>query len=294
MLTLGVFLAGPSIDYFRKQLPSTTVTVFNQEVTLSAYRLLWFSGFVTTFITFLLIFFFYHEIDVEEERGIERTMITNDGVFQIYRDVLADSGFWKYLFFSLISIGMKLVYFELSLMFPKLITAQFGQNVYYGVIESISPLFIVAFLFLTSPCTVNLDPYSQIVMGAFFNTFAPIALLFGITYEHIFLFIVLVSLGESLSSPKMYEFVFFFTKRGREGMFLALTAAPQYLTMAVSGYVSGVLLEKFFPQSGERRPEYIWISLISSSGLSLILFLVFKGCFRTQNQGEDIAEPSTS
>lgn len=63
-------------------------------------------------------------------------------------------------------------------------------------------------------------------MGAFFNTFAPIALFFGITYPHIFMFIILVSLGEALNSPKLYEFIFMFSKKGREGMFLALTAAP--------------------------------------------------------------------
>ncbi len=91
---------------------------------------------------------------------------------------------------------------------------------------SVCPLFIVIFLFVTSPCTVYLDPYSQIIMGAFFNTFAPIALFFGITYPHIFMFIILVSLGEALNSPKLYEFIFMFSKKGREGMFLALTAAP--------------------------------------------------------------------
>jgi hypothetical protein len=91
---------------------------------------------------------------------------------------------------------------------------------------SVCPLFIVLFLFITSPCTVYLDPYQQIIMGAFFNTFSPIALFFGITYPHIFMFIILVSLGEALNSPKLYEFIFLFSKKGREGMFLALTAAP--------------------------------------------------------------------
>jgi len=57
----------------------------------------------------------------------------------------------------------------------------------------------------------------------------------------------LLSLGEALNSPKLYEFIFFFTKKGREGMFLSLSTAPYYLTMAISGYMSGFLLTHFYP-----------------------------------------------
>ncbi len=199
-------------------------------------------------------------------------------------DVLTDRNFWRYLFFALLTIGMKMIFNMLSLIIPKILTASFGQHALYGVIISICPLFIVIFLFLTSPCTVYLDAYSQIILGAFFNTFSPIPLLFGITYPHIFMFIILMSLGEALNSPKLYEFIFMFTSKGREGMFLALTAAPQYLTMAASGYLSGVLLSNFFPEHGTKRPDYIWITMMGSSGLSLILFIVFRRCFKTEKK----------
>ncbi len=54
--------------------------------------------------------------------------------------------------------------------------------------------------------------------------------------------------------------------------------------MAVSGYVSGVLLSNFFPEKGEKRPDYIWITMMGSSGLSLILFILFRKCFKTENR----------
>ena len=173
-----------------------------------------------------------------------------------------------------------MIFNMLSLIIPKIATIELGADAPYGLILSICPLFIVIFIFITSPCTVYLDPYSQIIMGAFFLTFSPVALLFKIDYWNIFIFIILVSLGESLNSPKLYEFIFHFTKRGREGMFLALTSAPWYLTMAVSGYVSGILLEKFFPEKGVKNPSWIWITMMASSGTSLILFILLRGCFK--------------
>jgi hypothetical protein len=51
--------------------------------------------------------------------------------------------------------------------------------------------------------------------------------------------------------------------------------------MAVAGYVSGILLTNFFPEKGTKKPEYIWITMICSSGLSLILYILFRGCFKT-------------
>jgi len=42
-------------------------------------------------------------------------------------------------------------------------------------------------------------------------------------------------------------FTFNFTKEGREGTFLTLTAAPVYFTMALTGIVGGYLLENYYP-----------------------------------------------
>ena len=108
---------------------------------------------------------------------------------------------------------------------------------------------VVFFLFLTAPCTLNLGSYTQITIGAFFTTISPTALLFGppLTYPHLLMFLALLSLGEALSSPKIYSITFDFARPGREGMFLALSAAPFYLTMGVSGGVSGWLLDKYYP-----------------------------------------------
>lgn len=216
--------------------------------------------------------------------GILRAHTSNDNIFQVWKDVFTDSNFWRYLLFAFICIGMKMIFYMLSLIIPKVVTRAYGKDALYGVLISILPVFIVTFLILTSPCTVRLDPYSQIVMGAFFNTLAPIAMLFGVSYFHIFIFIILLALGESLYAPKIYEFLFFFAKKGREGMFLALTSAPTYLTMAVSGYSSGVLLDNFFPEEGTRRPNYIWTTMVCCSGLSLILQVTLRRCFKHHNK----------
>jgi hypothetical protein len=58
---------------------------------------------------------------------------------------------------------------------------------------------------------------------------------------------LIASFAEALYAPMINVFTFNFTKEGREGTFLTLTAAPTYFTMALTGIVGGNLLEKYYP-----------------------------------------------
>ena len=111
-------------------------------------------------------------------------------------------------------------------------------------------------------------------------------MLFGITYWNILAFIIMLALGESLYAPKLYEFLFLFAKKGREGSFLAITSAPMYLTMGTSGVLSGVLLKHFFPEEGPRQPIYIWATMIACCTLSFILQISLRNCFKRDRQDE--------
>lgn len=55
---------------------------------------------------------------------------------------------------------MKQVFIVLALIAPKLLVIQYGPDAPYGTIVSIGPLFIVIFLFITSPLTVKMNPYN--------------------------------------------------------------------------------------------------------------------------------------
>lgn len=101
---------------------------------------------------------------------------------------------------------------------------------------------------------------------------------FGMNLIQFMLFIVIVSFAEALYAPMINVFTFNFTKEGREGTFLTLTAAPVYFTMALTGIVGGFLLENYYPAvedaNHKRQPEYIWMTIIGlSSASTLMLYL---------------------
>ncbi len=80
MLTLGVFLGGPSVDFVRNVVGTTTIIVAHNAYVFSAYRMIFFIGFLLTLVSFFVIFFFYREIDVEEDHGGERTLVSQNSV----------------------------------------------------------------------------------------------------------------------------------------------------------------------------------------------------------------------
>lgn len=72
MLALGICLSGPLVDLVRNAIGDITIEIANEDYKFSAYRLIFFAGFILTFSSFLIVLFFYKEIDIEEAIGISR------------------------------------------------------------------------------------------------------------------------------------------------------------------------------------------------------------------------------
>jgi len=111
---------------------------------------------------------------------------------------------------------------------------------------------------------------------------------FGMNLVDFMLFIIIVSFAEALYAPMINVFTFNFTKEGREGTFLTLTAAPVYFTMALTGIMGGYLLENFYPavedETHKRQPHYIWLTIIVCSALSTTILYIGKDYFNCKEE----------
>jgi len=108
-------------------------------------------------------------------------------------------------------------------------------------------MFIIVFLFFLTTVQANNEPYTLILIGTLIATLGPLPMFFGMNKVDFIFFILIVSFAEALYAPMINVFTFNFTKEGREGTFLTLTAAPIYFTMALTGIVGGFLLENYYP-----------------------------------------------
>ena len=73
------------------------------------------------------------------------------GFFQIFADLLSDYKFWRFLLFSIILVGPKLVFSLLFFMLPKIVMQDYGEDAPFGLYISIAPVLIIIFLVILSP-----------------------------------------------------------------------------------------------------------------------------------------------
>jgi len=197
----------------------------------------------------LILLCFYQEKTEKQfqEEDVDWEAINNLTFCGIFGDLFSDKKFWKFLLFSFILVGPKLVFSLLFFMLPRIIMQDYGEDAPFGLYIMVAPILIILFLICVAPAQNVYDPYDLIVIGCFVATLGPIPMFFGMNIVDFIIFIVIISFAEALYSPMINVFTFSFTKPGREGTFLTLTAAPIYFTMAITGLMGGYLLENFYP-----------------------------------------------
>ena len=255
---LGAIFSGPIIDWIRHDYKYTTwhYTHHNDELDrdedriqeFSAWRTICFVGFLLNIIMIILLCFYNRQKEVRFlETDVDWDEIDKLTICQIFSDLFGDYKFWRFMLFSFVIVGPKLVFALLFFMLPRIIMQDQGEDAPFGIYISIAPILILLFLWILSPYQANYDAYDLILIGCTIATFGPLPMFFGVNMVDFIIFIVIISFAESVYSPMINVFTFNFTKPGREGTFLTLTAAPTYFTMAVTGLLGGYLLENFYP-----------------------------------------------
>ena len=210
----------------------------------------------------------------------------------IFRDLVTDYKFWRFLLFSFIIVGPKLVFALLIFMLPRIITQDYGEDAPFGIYLCLPPILIIIFLYLVAPLQNNYNAYDLILIGCFIETLGPIPMFFGMNLVDYIIFVIIISFAEALYSPMLNVFMFGFTKVGREGTFLTLAAAPIYFTMAVTGILGGYLLENYYPadenENHHKQPWVIWLIVISISGACTIILFFARNYFDCADEGLEL------
>ena len=184
-----------------------------------------------------------------------------------------------------------LVFSLLFFMLPRIIMQDYGEDANFGIYISVAPVLIIFFLWIFQPLQNNYDAYDVICLGCVVATLAPTPMFFGMNIPDFVIFIVIISIAESIYSPMVNVFTFHFTKPGREGTFLTLTAAPKYICMAVTGLMGGYLLENFYPaeedENHHKQPHWIWLIIIIVSASTTSILIIFREYFNNDIDKEE-------
>ncbi len=177
---------------------------------------------------------------------------------RIFLDVISEPAFFRLLVLIALILGVRAVYTYLYLLMPKYWERTIGPTAAIGVLNMINPIGIVIGIILFIPLANKFKVYSLLVYGAMVSAFSlfPMALpwqwysadIGHAHYAMALLCMIILTVGEVLWSPKLYEYTAAIAPQGQEGTYLGLSMIPWFLAKTLVSIFSGHMLMRWSPE----------------------------------------------
>mmetsp|Transcript_21203 Transcript_21203/g.32018 ORF Transcript_21203/g.32018 Transcript_21203/m.32018 type:complete len:381 (+) Transcript_21203:165-1307(+) len=300
ILNVAALLAGPIVDFCTISYNVKSDNTEEALWVLTSYRLILLTGIVANVIA-VLISFTVREIKLECEYNSLMTATNEsylddygnhpeneDGatdsaskiasfnpvrgsVWTILKETFAAKRFWRFLIVCLITSNVRMIFRHLDATLPTYLVREFGEKTPKGFIHAIQPAIIVVLVPIMTGATANIDPLVCIHFGTYVSAASVFPLALSNSIAASVLFVTILSIGESIWSPRFYDYSLNMAPEGREGTYMAMSSAPLFLAKLPVGFISGWLLQKYCPEEGESHPQMMWLIIGVSAIISPIL-----------------------
>lgn len=206
---------------------------------------------------------------------------------RIFSGLWRQKAFYRFLAFMSLVVGVRMIYYQLYYTFPKYGIRELGNGAPVGHLSGIiNEVLIVVLVPICGVLTQRIAAYRMVMVGSLISAlsvffvalppawFQPLADgWFGNLIVHdwlgvagpvnplyisIVLFISMLSVGEALWSPRLYEYAAAIAPKGQEASYMALSLLPYFLAKFFVGGTSGWLLREYCPETGPRHPQMMW------------------------------------
>jgi len=222
----------------------------------------------------------------EGEVGITNFVPTRGSPLEILRETMQNKSFWRFLAVCLITLNIRMIFRHLDATLPKYMLREFGDDVPKGTIYSINPALIIVLVPLVTAATTTIDPLLMIHHGSYISAASVFFLAASTSIPACILFVTVLSIGEAVWSPRLYDYTMSVVKEGREGTYMALSSAPLFLAKLPVGFMSGYLLQEYCPADGERHSKTMWLIIGLTTAVSPILLTTCWGYISKRDDDE--------
>mmetsp|Transcript_12374 Transcript_12374/g.30246 ORF Transcript_12374/g.30246 Transcript_12374/m.30246 type:complete len:668 (+) Transcript_12374:174-2177(+) len=212
---------------------------------------------------------------------------TKGSSYQILMETIRTPSFHRFLLVCLLTINVRMVFRHLDGTLPKYMVREFGEDTPKGMVYAINPALIIILVPIITAATTSVDPLIMIHRGTYVSALSVFFLAFSTSLPACILFVVTLSIGEAMWSPRLYDYTMSVAQEGREGTFMALSSAPLFLAKLPVGFLSGLLLQRYCPEhleEGEvRQSKTMWwiiglSTIVSPILITLLWSYISGGC----------------
>lgn len=217
---------------------------------------------------------------------------------QIAAEVFREPAIYRLIVLILLIVGVRAIFAYLYLLMPKYWLRTIGEDAAIGTLQAINPILIVAGIILFIPLVNRFRLFSMLVYGSMLSGASLLILavpwqwfsgdIARAHYTMAIVCMVVLSLGEVVWSPKLYEYTAAIAPEGQEGTYLGLSMVPWFLAKSLVSGLSGHLLGRWCPEGiGERMvagevgywqtPAAMWLVLAAYALGGCVLALGLRG-----------------
>jgi len=246
-MNIGAAAGGAAVDIVRLKLKIGNVHIFTL-------------GVITAVLSLIVAEFLVrndNQLRAPDEPPEPEKKKEQRSPWKIFVSVVSEPAFFRLIVLIALILGVRAVYTYLYLLMPKYWERTIGPTATIGVLNMINPIGIVIGIILFIPLANKFKVYSLLVYGAMVSSFSlfPLALpweWYGTSigqahYEMAILCMIIVTIGEVLWSPKLYEYTAAIAPIGQEGTYLGLSMIPWFLAKTLVSFFSGHMLARWSP-----------------------------------------------
>ena len=232
---------------------------------------------------------------------------------RIFRNLFKQPGFYRLLAFLLLIAFLKLIFMQMSYVFPKFGIRELGLGAPVGKLWGINAMIVIVLTPIVGALTQRFPAYGMVTFGgslaaasvfimalptAWFQSLADGAFgqwlghgYLGLTgpvhpyYVMIAFYVIVLSLGEVFYSPRVYEYASAIAPKGQEASYGALSYIPFLLAKLLIGTFSGALLLKYCPATGERHSETLWLFVALTATIAPVGLIALRRFIRVSEAG---------
>ncbi|MBZ0263806.1 MFS transporter [bacterium] len=291
VMNVGSLIAGLSLDKLRNLFVEPYAFSFlGMDMVVRPIQMIFLVGVIATIASLVLVIFFIrakipkeafkgdYEVSESDSAGkVKPTVELKEEVrkspFQIMKEVASEKMFWIFIVFIFLLVLVKMIFQYNHSLYP-LYMERIGLKDWTGTLYSINPFIIIFLVPVATAVTGKMKAYNVILIGSFISASSVLFMGFGESIMLIVLFQVFLSIGESLWSPRLYDYTATIAPPGKEASYMALSKVPMFFAKVGAGPATGILLATLCPSEGDRNTELMWIIVAASTLLSPITLMI--------------------
>ena len=249
-------------------------------------------------------------------------LMVNDAfaeTWRIFSGLWGQPGFYKFLAFLALAACVRMIFVLMDYVYPKFGIRELGPGTPIMTLWGLNSILIIFFVPIVGALTQKVSAYAMVSVGsaiaagsvfimalptAWFDSLA--AGSFGHAVGHvylglegnvhpywvmIFIYTVILSVGESIYSPRLYEYAACIAPKGQEASYMSLSYLPFFFAKLLCAPLSGELLARYCPESGPRNPAIMWLIIAMITSIAPVGLFALRRYIRVAEAGR---EPVTS